>query len=53
LVTVVLDNLAAGVPTDEILRSYPALRVEDVQAAMAYAAELAHERLFPLPAGAT
>ena len=44
-----LDNLAAGVPIDEILRSYPSLRAEDVQAAMAYAAELARERLFPLP----
>jgi uncharacterized protein (DUF433 family) len=53
LVTVVLDNLAAGVPIDEILRSYPSLRAEDVQAAMAYAAELARERLFPLPTGAT
>lgn len=53
LVTVVLDNLAAGVPTDEILRSYPSLRAEDLRAAMAYAAELARERLFPLPTGAT
>ncbi len=53
LVTVVLDNLATGIPTDEILRSYPSLRAEDVQAAMAYAAELARERLFSLPTGAT
>jgi len=48
-----LSPPASGAPTDEILRSYPALRAEDVQAAMAYAAELARERLFPLPTGAT
>lgn len=52
LVTVVLDNLASGVPADEILRSYPSLRAEDVQAAMAYAAVLARERLFSLSSGA-
>ena len=52
LVTVVLDNLASGVPTDEILRSYPSSRAEDVQAAMAYAAELARERVFSLSSGA-
>lgn len=52
MAAVVLDNLAAGVPTDEILRSYPSLKAEDVQAAMAYAADLARERTVPLPTGA-
>jgi uncharacterized protein (DUF433 family) len=52
-VSVVLDNLAAGVAVDEILTSYPSLRREDVQAAMAYAAELARERTVPLPSGAS
>ena len=52
LVAVVLDNLAAGVPTDEILRSYPFLTAEDLQAAMAYAADLARERMVPLPTAA-
>jgi len=47
MAAVVLDNLAAGVPTDEILRSYPSLKVEDVQAAMAYAADLAVCAWFP------
>lgn len=45
MVSVVLDNLAAGVPTDEILRSYPVLKPADLQAAMTYAAELARERI--------
>jgi uncharacterized protein (DUF433 family) len=48
-VTVILDNLAEGSSRDEILRSYPALRPEHIEAALAYAAELAHEeRLIPL-----
>jgi uncharacterized protein (DUF433 family) len=44
-VAVVLDNLAAGLSADEIVASYPPLRVEDVRAATAYAAELARERI--------
>lgn len=51
MVAVVLDNLAAGLCTDEILRSYPSLKAEDVQAAIAYAADLARERMVPLPTG--
>ena len=51
MVAVVLDNLAAAVGVDEILRSYPSLQAEDVQAAMAYAADLARERMVPLPTG--
>jgi uncharacterized protein (DUF433 family) len=37
----VLDSLAAGLSADEIVASYPPLRVEDIRAATAYAAELA------------
>lgn len=44
LVTVVLDNLAAGRTAEEILVDYPSISIEDVRAAIAYAAELAHER---------
>lgn len=49
MVSVVLDNIAAGVPTDELLKSYPTLAAEDVQAALEYAAELARERTVYLP----
>lgn len=45
MVSVILDNLAAGVTVDEILRSYPSLTTESIQAAIAYAAELARERV--------
>jgi len=40
MVSVVLDNLAAGLAADEIIQSYPSLSREAVQAAIAYAAEL-------------
>jgi uncharacterized protein (DUF433 family) len=45
MASVVLDNLAAGQSLDEILRLYPTLRPEDLTAVMAYAAELARERV--------
>jgi uncharacterized protein (DUF433 family) len=50
MVSVVLDNLAAGLTPDEILHSYPSLTRETVQAAIAYAAELARERVVAMPA---
>ena len=48
-VSVILDNLAAGVPVDEILASYPTLDHLDIQAALSYAAELTRERQVLLP----
>ena len=45
MVSVILDNLAASVPVEEILDSYPGLECEDIHAAIAYAAELARERV--------
>jgi uncharacterized protein (DUF433 family) len=48
-VAVVLANLADGLSVDEIMRSYPALTPEAIQAALAYAADLAGERVLPLP----
>ena len=49
LVTNILDSLAEGATQAEILRSYPTLEPEHIQAALAYAAELAHEEsLLPL-----
>ena len=50
LASVVLDNLAAGHSTEEILKSYPSLAQEAIQAAIAYAAELAREHIVVLPA---
>jgi uncharacterized protein (DUF433 family) len=45
MASVVLDSLATGQSPEEILRLYPTLRREDVTAVMAYAAELARERI--------
>jgi uncharacterized protein (DUF433 family) len=49
MVSVVMDNIAAGVPRDEILRNYPALHEADIDAALAYAAVLAREGTVDLP----
>jgi uncharacterized protein (DUF433 family) len=49
MVSVVLDNLAAGLTPDEIVRSYPSLNHKAVQAAIAYAAELGRERVVAMP----
>lgn len=49
MVSVILDNLAEGLPTEEIVEEYPPLTPEDVRAALAYAAILAREEeLVPL-----
>ena len=49
-VAVVLANLADGLSTEEINRSYPSLTPEAIQAALSYAADLAQERVLQLPA---
>ena len=49
-VHVILDNLAAGETAATILDQYPSLQPEHVRAAIGYAAELAHERVVPIPA---
>jgi len=49
LVANILDSLAEGANREEILRSYPTLRSEHIDAALAYAAELAREEaILPL-----
>jgi uncharacterized protein (DUF433 family) len=49
MISVILDNLAAGETNERILRSYPTLRAEDIQAALMYASEMARERIVALP----
>ena len=44
MVAVVLDNLAAGISGNELLKSYPTLSAEDIQASLEYAADLVRER---------
>jgi uncharacterized protein (DUF433 family) len=49
LISVILDNIAAGIDRPQILASYPALKPEDIDAALAYAAELVREGAIDLP----
>lgn len=49
MVSVILDNLTAGVSRDEILKNYPTLQIEDIDAALAYASEVVRERIVPIP----
>ncbi|HMP74005.1 MAG TPA: DUF433 domain-containing protein [Kiritimatiellia bacterium] len=50
MVSVILDNLAAGASRDEIRRDYPSVSDAAILAAIAYAAELSHERVLAVPA---
>jgi len=52
MVSIILDNIAADVSTEEILRSYPTLNSGDIKAAIAYGAELAKERVIFVGTGA-
>lgn len=49
MVSVILDNLAEDINENEILKSYPSLKFEDIKAAISYAAELSRERLVSVP----
>ena len=49
LASVILDNLAEGMSPAEVVQEYPPLTLDDVRAAMAYAATLVREEeLVPL-----
>ncbi len=50
MVSAILDNVAAGESRESILESYPTISVEAISAAIAYAADLARERVIALPA---
>jgi len=50
MVSVILDNLAAGLTPEEIRQSYPSLPANATQAAIAYAADLAREWVVAMPA---
>ena len=48
MVSVIVDNVAAGVSRQDILHSYPPLTEADIEAALAYAAELTREGVVDL-----
>ena len=49
-VSVVLDNLAAGASPEELFKDYPSLPTDAIAAALAYAADLARDRIVPVTA---
>jgi len=49
-VSLVLDFLASGESEADILAAYPHLKSEDIRACIAYGAEVARERILPIPA---
>ncbi|HVH86349.1 MAG TPA: DUF433 domain-containing protein [Terriglobales bacterium] len=49
MVSVIVDNVAAGLSHQDILQSYPALTEADIEAALAYAADLTREGTVSLP----
>ncbi len=44
-VAVILGSLADGMAAEEVIAEYPQLTIEDIQAALAYAAETLHSEI--------
>ena len=51
-VSLILDFLASGESERQILAAFPHLQTDDIRAALAYAAEIARERIVPVSSGA-
>lgn len=50
-VSLILDLLASGTSSEEILDDYPGIEEADVRACIAYGAEMARERYVEVPLG--
>ncbi len=50
-IAIILDGLAEGLTPDQLIDHYPQLTVDDIHAALAYAAELARENVWKVAAG--
>lgn len=48
-VSLILDLLADGTSFEEVLENYPGITREDIQACIAYGAEMSRERYVELP----
>lgn len=49
-IAIILDSLAEGLTPEQILDHYPSLEMDDIRAAVAYAAELARESIWKVTA---
>lgn len=50
-IAIILDGLAEGLTPEQIIDHYPHLTLEDIRAALAYAAELSRENVWKVTAG--
>lgn len=50
-IAIILDALAEGFTPEEIIDHYPSLTLDDIHAALAYAAELSRENIWKVAAG--
>jgi uncharacterized protein (DUF433 family) len=51
-IAIILDGLAEGLTPEQLLDHYPQLTLDDIHAALAYAAELARENVWKVAVGA-
>ena len=49
-IAVILDGLAEGLTSEQLVDHYPQLIVDDIRAALAYAAELSRENIWKVAA---
>jgi uncharacterized protein (DUF433 family) len=47
-IAIILDGLAEGLTPEQIIDHYPQLAIEDIWAALAYAAELTRENIWKM-----
>ena len=50
-IAIILDSLAEGLSPEEIMKEYPPQTLDDIHAALAYAAELSRENTWKVRAG--
>jgi uncharacterized protein (DUF433 family) len=50
-IAIILDGLAEGLTPEQIIDHYPNLKIEDIRAALVYAAELTRENTWKIAAG--
>ena len=51
-IAIILDGLAEGLTPEQVMDHYPHLTMDDIRAALAYAAELARENVWKVAVGA-
>ena len=50
-ISIILDSLAEGLTPEQIIDHYPHLSIDDIHAALVYAAELSRENVWKVAAG--